>query len=312
MNNDQNALNKLAISLRPLLSFGWRMLLTLTVCRVVFVAWQWQRVIDADMLGSVFVQGLRFDFVLLGLMLAVPVLCFPILASNRFLVPAWRSLLRICLPLALLLVVFMECSTPSFVDQFDSRPNILFFEYLNHPREVGAMLWAAYKVPILIAVILVTAITWVNSRQIGKLVQPIKPTGVLPALLVTPLLLVVCFGFVRSTTDHRAVNPSTVALSNDPLVNELALSSAYTALYALYETRHEEQGGFRYADIDDREALAQVRDAMMIGAEEFTSDTLPTLHYQALSDSTVEKKTSSLFFRRVSALSLLAYSEVLE
>jgi phosphoglycerol transferase MdoB-like AlkP superfamily enzyme len=228
MSNYQNTLSKLAISLRPLWSFAWRMVITLTMCRAIFVAWQWQRVIDADMLGSVFAQGLRSDLVILGLMLAIPALCFPVLASNRFLVPAWRSLLRICLPLALLLIVFMECSTPSFVDQFDSRPNILFFEYLNHPREVAAALWAAYKIPIILAVIVVTAITWVNSRQIGKLVQPIRPTGVVPAILVTPLLLVVCFGFIRSMTDHRAVNPSTIALSNDPLVTELVLSSAYT------------------------------------------------------------------------------------
>jgi phosphoglycerol transferase MdoB-like AlkP superfamily enzyme len=288
MNFDHNALNKLAISLRPLWSFAWRMLLTLTICRLVFVAWQWQRVIDADLLGTVFIQGLRFDFVLLGLMLTIPVLCFPLLASNRFLVSSWRSLLRICLPLALLLVVFMECSTPSFVDQFDSRPNILFFEYLNSPREVGATLWAAYKIPILLASVIVTMITWLNAGQIGKLVRPIQPTGVIPALMVTPLLLIICFGFIRSTTDHRAVNPSTVALSNDPLVNELALSSMYTALYALYETRHEAQGGFRYAEIDDQEVLAEVRASMMIDEREFTSDFLPTLHHQASPDPAIK------------------------
>ena len=290
MKIEQNTLNKLAVSLRPLWSFAWRVVLTLTVCRLVFVVWQWQRVVDADMLGAVFVQGFRFDLVLLGLMLVIPVLCFPIFASNRFLVPAWRSLLKVCLPLALLLVVFMECSTPSFVDQFDSRPNILFLEYLNSPREVAATLWGAYKLPILIAVVLVTAITWLNSKQLGKLVRPIQPTGVLPALLVTPLLLFVCFGLVRSTTDHRPVNPSTVALSNDPLVNELALSSAYTTLYALYETRHEEQGGFRYAVMGDQEVFAQVRASMMIGEENFTSSTLPTLHYQTSPNSALERK----------------------
>lgn len=290
MNFDKETLNKLATSLRPLWSFGWRMILTLTICRLVFVTWQWDRVIDADMLGTVFIQGFRFDLVLLGLMLAVPALCFPVLASNRFLVPAWRSLLRYCLPLALLLVIFMECSTPSFVDQFDSRPNILFLEYLNHPREVGATLWAAYKLPIILAVFVVSAITWVNSRQLGKLVRPIQPTGVIPALLVTPLLLIVCIGFVRSTLDHRPVNPSTVALSSDPLVNDLALSSAYTALYALYETRHEAQGGFRYAEISDQDVFAQVRASMMIDDAEFTSSTLPTLHRQQLADPDVKRK----------------------
>jgi len=290
MENNLSTTAKLAVSLRPLFSFGWRMLLMLTVCRVIFVAWQWQRVVDADMLGSVFIQGLRFDLVLLGLMLIIPVLCFPILASNRFLVPAWRGLLKVCLPAALLVIVFMECSTPSFVDQFDSRPNILFLEYLVHPREVGATLWAAYKLPIVFAVLFVTTITLVNSRQIGRLVTPIRPTGVVPAIMVTPVLLFLCLGLIRSTLDHRPVNPSTVALSSDPLVNDLALSSAYTVLYAAYETRHEPEGGFRYAEIDDREVILQVRESMLIDQDDFTSNSLPTLHRQVLSKPTADHK----------------------
>jgi hypothetical protein len=216
---------EVATSLRPLVSIGWRMLLTLTVSRFIFVAWQWQRVMDADMLGSVLLQGLRFDLVLLGLILAIPVLLFPLLASNRFLVPAWRALLKVILPVVLLIVIFMECCTPSFVDQFDTRPNMLFFEYLGHPREVGATLWATYKLPIALALIFVTTVTWINARQIGRLVAPIRPTGIVPAILMTPVLLFVCFGLIRSTTEHGAANPGTVALPDESLANELALES---------------------------------------------------------------------------------------
>ena len=289
MNNVSNSIGKLTTALRPLISFGWRMLLTLTVCRIVFVSWQWQRVVDADMLGTVFIQGLRFDMVLLGLMLAIPVVCFPVLASNRFLVPAWRALLKVCLPLALLLIIFMECSTPSFVDQFDSRPNMLFLEYLNHPKEVGATLWAAYKLPILFAVLIVSTITWYSARQIGSLVKNIQPTGIIPAIFVAPLLMLVCVGLIRSTLDHRPVNPSTVALSTDPLVNDLALNSTYTALYAAYETRHEADGGFRYGVISDEEAISVVRDSMMIGTEQFSPGMYPTLHHQIPLVQTGEK-----------------------
>ncbi len=281
MTTKKSPMNKLTAALLPLWSFAWRLVLALTACRIIFVLWQWQRVVDADMLATVFVQGFRFDLVLLGLLLAIPVLCFPFLASNRFLLPVWQLFLRFSLPVALALVVFMECSTPSFVDQFDSRPNILFFEYLDSPREVGSTLWAAYKLPLILAVLIVMAIAWESARKIRKLVQPMVPTGILPAVLAAPVLLFVCFAFVRSTTDHRAVNPSTVARSSDPLVNELALSSAYTALYALYETRHEESGGFRYATIDDEEVVRQVRAEMMVEPSEFTSDSLPTLHHQS-------------------------------
>jgi len=288
MHDISGTFSRVRQSLRPLLSFAWRTLLVLTVCRSIFVVWQWQRVIDADMLTTIFVQGLRFDLVLIGLMLSVPVLAYPFLASNRLLVPAWRGLLRICLPAALLVIVFMECSTPSFVDQFDSRPNILFLEYLNHPREVALTLWAAYKLPIIATIIVASLLTFINVRQIGRLVSTIQPVGILPAILVTPILMLVCLGMVRSTLDHRPVNPSTVAISSDPLANDLALNSTYTVLYALGEMRHEAEGGFRYAHMDDAEAVEEVRDGM--DADRFTSAMLPTLHEQSQSQPSTATK----------------------
>lgn len=280
MNRQNDWLAKLAASLAPLYSVAWRLVLALSVARILLVAWQWDRVVDANMLIPVFVQGLRFDLVLLGMLLAPAVIVFPVLASNRFLVPVWRVLLRFYLPLALLAAIFMELSTPSFVEQFDSRPNILFIEYLDHPKEVFATLWAAYKLPLIFAIVFVAVVGTMTLRTFARSTARIRPTGLVPALALTPLLLIVCLGMVRSTLDHRPVNPSTVALSTDPLVNDLALNSAYSVLYAIYETRHEDGGGIRYGDMDDDRVISIVRDSMQIDSWDFTLPELPTLHLQ--------------------------------
>ena len=266
--------------LSPLVAFAWRLVLVLTLSRILLVAWQWQRVTDVDMLALVFLQGLRFDLVLLGLTLVIPVLLFPLLAWSERLIPIWRGILRIYLPAMLCAVVFMELSTPSFISQFDFRPNILFVEYLNHPREVLATLWGAYRSTLLFTVVFVAGFAIASGRKLSPIVARARPTGMPAALLMTPVLLVLCLGLIRSTTDHRPVNPSTVALSQDPLVNELALSSAYTALYAIYETRHESEGGFRYAELPDEAVITAVRADMRVEPSRFTSDTLPTLHEQ--------------------------------
>jgi phosphoglycerol transferase MdoB-like AlkP superfamily enzyme len=271
---------RLVSALKPLVSLAWRLVLILTVSRILLVAWQWERVADVSMFVPVFVQGLRFDLVMLGMSLVLPVLLFPLLASGERLLPAWRGFLKIYLPAVLFSVLFMELSTPSFVDQFDIRPNILFIEYLNHPKEVAATLWGAYKVPLIFTIIAVTAFTVFTARQFRAIVADVRATGVVPALLLLPILLVLCLGLVRSTTDHRPVNPSTVALSNDSLVNDLALSSAYAVLYALYETRHEPEGGFRYARVEDDEVFAEIRANMNVAPQDFTSGQLPTLHEQ--------------------------------
>tara|TARA_R110000782_G_scaffold118460_25_gene209077 strand:+ start:123 stop:2123 length:2001 start_codon:yes stop_codon:yes gene_type:complete len=280
----------LATSLTPFFAVAWRLILALTVARVLLVAWQWDRVVDANMLAPVFVQGLRFDLVLLGLLLAPAVIAFPFLASNRILAPVWRLMLRVYLPVALLVAIFMELSTPSFIEQFDSRPNILFVEYLDHPKEVFSTLWAAYKVPLILAVFFIAIFGAYTLRSFSRLTAPIQKTGLVPALLVTPLLLVACFGMVRSTLDHRPVNPSTVALSTDPLVNDLALSSAYSLLYAIYEMRHEEGGGIRYGELDDEQVISIVRDSMDVDSWEFTLPELPTLHLQYPANPSGEPK----------------------
>jgi phosphoglycerol transferase MdoB-like AlkP superfamily enzyme len=282
--------DRLRRALSPLFAFAWRMLLVLTLARALLVVWQWQRVADVDMFASVFLQGLRFDLVLLGLTLVLPVSLFPLLAWSERLQSLWRGFLKIYLPAVLFAVVFMELSTPSFIDQFDFRPNILFVEYLNHPREVLATLWGAYRVPLILTIVFVTGFTVVSARQMAPLVARTRATGLLAALLVTPVLLVLCLGLIRSTTDHRPVNPSTVALSNDALVNDLALNSAYTALYAIYETRHEAAGGFRYADIDDDDVFATVRASMNIDDRQFTSAVLPTLHAQQIATASAKPK----------------------
>jgi len=280
MKSRVDSYTRLYDALLPMYSFVWRLILALTMARILLVFWQWDRVVSADMNLSIFVQGLRFDLVLAGMFLSVPVLLFPILASNKYLIGLWRSLLVFYLPAAFLVTVFLELSTPSFVDQFDSRPNILFVEYLNHPKEVFATLWAAYKLPMIFAVLIVAATSTVIGRKFVKITSGIRPTGLVPALALAPVLLIVCVGMVRSTIDHRPVNPSTVALSNDPLVNDLALNSAYTVLYAIYETRHEAGGGVRYGEMDNDNAIATVRGAMDVESWDFTLRALPTLHMQ--------------------------------
>ena len=66
----------------------------LTVARILLVAWQWERVIDVNMLLPVFVQGLRFDLVLLGMTLVCSGAAVSAAGIQRaLLLPVWRAFL---------------------------------------------------------------------------------------------------------------------------------------------------------------------------------------------------------------------------
>ena len=64
---------------------------------------------------------------------------------------------------------YVECATPSFINQYDVRPNRLFVEYLVHPREVGMTLWADYRWLLLGAVLLVAVGAWSTWRLIRQI-----------------------------------------------------------------------------------------------------------------------------------------------
>ncbi len=273
-------LRALGLVLKPFLIFAVTAACTLLVFRIGFIAWHWSRVLDAGMLTNVFVQGLRFDLVLIGLFFAIPVLLFPLFCSNRWLLPIWKAVIAVYLPACLMIIVLMEASSPSFMMQFDARPNRLFIEYLIYPKEVSSMLWAAYKPQLFMVALLLPASFLLLRRRLRPLIQRATPVNFWLVLVATPLLLIVCLAMIRSTLAHRPVNPSTVALSSDPLVNDLALSSTYTVLYALNESQDEPNGGFRYGKIDDTEAVQTVRKSMLVDESAFVDPELPTLHKQ--------------------------------
>ena len=283
-------LQVLADLVKPFALFALATVIALFACRVGFSLWQWDRVVDAGMLGNIFVQGLRFDLVVIGLVFAIPTLMFPLFCSNRILFRAWKPFIAAYLPASLTFIVFMEASSPSFINQFDARPNRLFIEYLVYPREVLSMLWTAYRLQLIIVAILLPTIFLVFRKRIKPILAQSRNLDFRTAILVAPVFLVLCTAMIRSTLDHRPVNPSTVALSNDPLANDLSLSSAYTVLYAAYEARLESAGGFRYGKMADAEVVSVVREAMMLQDGDFIDGSLPTLHHQAATASVAKPK----------------------
>jgi phosphoglycerol transferase MdoB-like AlkP superfamily enzyme len=266
--------------LRPLGVFALAVLAVLTLARLGLVIWQLDRVSAAHMLGPIFLEGLRFDFVLLGILALPPVLLLPLLATSRVMSRFGRGVVRGYLVASFAFVLFLELATPSFINQYDARPNQIFIEYLIYPKEVASTLLAAYSWQMLGALIVVTLGSLALLRALRAATRVVRPMNIVTALVLTPILFVVCGAAVRSTLDHRPVNPSTVAISKDPMVNELALSSAYTLLYEVDEWRYEPEGGFRYGQMSDDEALRRVRADMQIAGDEFVPGDIPTLHWQ--------------------------------
>lgn len=270
--------------IRPLLPILFPIFLIvafLTLSRASFFTWQFERVQETGQYSFVFLQGLRFDLVLLALIMMLPAALTPLFATHLGVFHYWRKFLLFYMTLWFTFIAFMELSTTSFINQFDSRPNYIFVEYLEHYQEVGATLMAEYPLQLLMTFIVVPLASWVFYRLSHRALQLKEPVKWLPALLLSPLIFVVFAATARSTLDHRPVNPSTVAITADHLVNDLALNSAYTVLYDVYRSGEDEKGGIPYGNMPFEQAIRIVKNEMKIDSSAFTNPELPTRHFQA-------------------------------
>jgi len=169
----QNIINPLQMIFVPL----GMIILFLSISRTGLFSWQFERVQDTGQSLFIFIQGLRFDLALLSMAMVLPVTLTPLFATNLAVFKYWRKFLIIYMTLWFAFIVFMEFLTPSFINQYDSRPNYIFIEYLKHYKEVGATLLAEYPWQLLLTAIVVPLfcrIFYKFSQRFMLLKQPVK------------------------------------------------------------------------------------------------------------------------------------------
>ncbi|MCC7226649.1 MAG: LTA synthase family protein [Burkholderiaceae bacterium] len=254
--------------------FWWTALVLLTLARLGFVAWQWPRVSAVNGLWPVMWGGLRFDLVILGMMIALPAGLSPWFGQFALAERLTVWWYRICW----FLLVFFEVLTPQFIIEYDSRPNRIFFQYLGHPREVFGMIWEGYRGVLIGALALIGLLVWIGFR----LLRPGRPDRALRWWLrpiVCLALVAFCVMSIRGTLDHRPINAATVAFGNDAMVNTLPLSGFWNVVNAAYMATNEKSAFDLYGKMPVEEATRLVREAA--GLEGAPMDArLPSLHFQ--------------------------------
>jgi len=266
--------------LMPVFGFFLASLIFLSLSRLCFVAWKWDRVTAVHGLWTVLGFGLRMDTLLLSIVIALPTVICLLLPAREKVHRMWHPIQSLWLTACGALIVFMELATPSFVKQFGVRPDRLFFEYLDHPQEVFLTIWANYKVMIILEIAVVALTIWAAWKMSQKLCRVSQVWTAKQRLLAVPLILVVLFVGARSSFDHRPANMSTVAFCGDPLVNTLSVSSTYSVAYAIFGLGGETDLVYQYGKMADEEVIQRVHKGMGLPESAFTNFNIPTLHRQ--------------------------------
>jgi phosphoglycerol transferase MdoB-like AlkP superfamily enzyme len=191
----------------PILMLFFAILLIGGLSRALLVAWQFDRVIETSVWPSIFFHGLRVDLIMAGMAVAPLILLLPIL-GHRFSWTAWKRVTGLWALIVVFGFLFMEVATPTFVTEYDTRPNRLFIEYLNYPKEVLSMLWEGYLPTVVTGIFLCVSLTALFAWLMRPWLREAKPGRYGKAILVWPIVVLAVFMCVRSTTGHRPANPA--------------------------------------------------------------------------------------------------------
>jgi phosphoglycerol transferase MdoB-like AlkP superfamily enzyme len=233
-------------------------LIILSLSRLGLVIWQWERVVAATDLPTFFLQGLRADLIILGMLLAPLVLLMPVLV-NRWGWNIWQKLVLIWGVIIIVIISFMEASTPAFIMQYDLRPNRLFIEYLQYPKEVFATLWHGFRMPLFVGVALTLFFGSGAVLLLKRWMAQSQSDWPLWKLWLTwPLLVIILVLMIRSSIGHRPANPASFALTSDAMVNSLIINSAWSVYFAIYNMQHESNSAEIYGTMTEAEIMAEL------------------------------------------------------
>jgi phosphoglycerol transferase MdoB-like AlkP superfamily enzyme len=266
--------------LYPLFRYALLVFSLLSLSRLLLIAWQYPRVGSVEHALTVLMFGLRFDLIVLCLLWIVPALLLLFLPRTKILNGLSSVTARLWLMLSTIIVLFMEMSTPAFIDQYDTRPNRIFFEYLETPVEGVTSALYEYPWHFVVAFILLGLLIRYLLNFNRRIFSDLKPWPVLARIILLPLLLVFFGVGIRSSFDHRPANPSIAAFSNDQLVNKLGLSSMYTVLTAAYNLRHEDSASSVYGEMAPEKMVSLVRLHSLNNPASFVEDATSTWHRQ--------------------------------
>ncbi len=229
----------------PLIAMLLLGLLILSASRLGLVIWKLDRINATGKLAEILLQGVRADIIQLCLLALVPVLLSPILATTR-LFKVWQKFTYIWVIVSIVLLVFLEASTPGFIAEYDVRPNRLFIEYLKYPQEVFGMLWRGFKVDIFTGLGFTLLAIWAMRGFMRPWLQSKSSWPNKKLWLLWPVIFLVAAFAIRSSLGHRPANPSIFAITQDSMVNSLVINSGYSVFYAVYDLQHENKSSEIY------------------------------------------------------------------
>lgn len=263
------------VGLKTVLIFTLLDLVLLSASRLLLMLWQQQRITSADDIFTILLGGLRIDLQTLGYLI-LPAWLLLFAATLLRMTAKIRLPLKIYLIAISVLLLFFELITPTFILEYDLRPNRLFLDYLIYPQEVSSMLFSGYKTEIVIT-LAVLMLGGYGLHRLFKRVWQSRSARAWWFTLSLQMVLVCLLALgARGTLDHRPLNPALVAFSTDHLLNDLTLNSAYSVAWAGYQEKNEISSEALYGALDTDTVIRTIQHTLQNPDANYNNPNAPT------------------------------------
>ncbi|MBP9849961.1 MAG: sulfatase-like hydrolase/transferase [Flavobacterium sp.] len=261
--------------LKPIFSFFLIGLCITTISRILLFFIFKERVVENPNYGQLFLIGLRFDLILMSYIAFLPAVLLSLLPDS--VLQYIKKFFNIYFIFFLFLFLLMELSTLDFINQYDTRPNRLFLDYLIYPKEVVGTLLKSYLPSLIITTILLNSALFFALKFGKKLFYPQESNYKTKLLLFLVVSFFLFWGARGSLTTKRPINASNAIFCSDQMTNSLGLNSFYTVAFAAYSMKNEGDVK-KYGKMDELEAYSRVKKYMDV--TEFLPGEVPFLHLQ--------------------------------
>ena len=209
-----------------------------------------------------FVYGLKMDTMAASILLILPF--FILTLVPKLFDKIADTILKYYFVIILGVAIYMEIATYPFIAQYDVRPNFLFVEYLQYPKEVFSMIFADYKVELLFALVVISSfILWYFKSYKNDFIKVFKVTYIKRILLFFPIFFLLFIG-IRSSFGHRPANLSDAMISSNRILNEITKNTLYSVGYAIYANGKSNNISEDYGKINIKEAILRVQKRLAI------------------------------------------------
>jgi len=205
-----------------------------------------------------FIYGLRIDTILTSVLLLIPLILLTL--TPKIAQRVVNISLKYYFLVLISILIYIEVATIPFIAQYDVRPNYLFVEYLEYPKEVFSMIFAEYKLELSLAFILIIGFIYIYLKNFKDTLNSIFEISYFKRVLIFIPLLILLFIGARSSFGHRPANISDAIFSSNRMLNEITKNSAYSIIYAIYVNNNYGSKNVikRYGSMNIKEAISRV------------------------------------------------------